>query len=587
MSNKRARFDQDEGIGERMNKLTLHKNNTLPSDTSWLTVLTIVDNKKIKRISNIKNLTVLRCYNTELTFIGECASLFYLSINNDVSLLDLTLNDLYKVKLSNCNISKLCIRRTDKVQLTGLSNLSFIRLIDVNKLALNNINIMCLEQLKFFAPEIKELVIENCDITYISEFLKNSSVSLLKIKNCTNGKEILNLKTKGNMHSLSIKNCKDINIISNIANVKTIKISNCTYLRRISTIKNVCELIITDCDKLRSIDELENIDALSIKRCISIVRLNNSISAKKIESINNISVKSICINDTLSSLYIVNNTNLEDLEYDNLYSENNLNLSIIGDTCFRSIESWSAKSLYIKDNNFLDFIGYVQGIYSLKLENVPNLETIEDFYIHHKLWISDCDNLINISNIYGFENLKLVNCVSLQHVNIGFGKVKRMELRHLPMAKIHMRASSLVNLYINSVEFVTMYDHNPNIIVNATNTAFLHKGISYMEKCFVAAQKITNYVQTYKQKKRYNTFKVVCNNNDLCSICFVNFTKHEYENCMVTYCNHVYHKKCMNEWVKRRAVCPLCLSNQSHLHRQPAIEFRTEVITLVPNPWLL
>ena len=150
MSNKRARFDQDECIDERMNKLILYKNNTLPSDTSLLTVLTIIDNKKIKRISNIRNLTVLRCYNTELTFIGNCESLFYLSINNDVSLLDLTLNDLNKVKLSNCNISKICIRHTNKVQLTCLPNLTFIRLIDVNKLSLNNINYLTKKSIFYY-----------------------------------------------------------------------------------------------------------------------------------------------------------------------------------------------------------------------------------------------------------------------------------------------------------------------------------------------------------------------------------------------------------------------------------------------------
>ena len=76
------------------------------------------------------------------------------------------------------------------------------------------------------------------------------------------------------------------------------------------------------------------------------------------------------------------------------------------------------------------------------------------FYIHHKLWISDCDNLLNISNLYGFDNLKISNCISLQSVNIGFSKVKRMELRHLPLAKLHIKASALENLYINCVDFL-------------------------------------------------------------------------------------------------------------------------------------
>jgi hypothetical protein len=552
-------------------------------DTSNITVLNIVDNHKVKRISNLKKLTYLRCTNTELSLIHECPSLFYVSINNDTLLPELSLNDVNKVKITNCNITKLCIRRSKKVKLSMLPKLSFIRLIDVNTLVLSNISIIYLEQLKFFAPTVKKLTVDNCDITYLCDFLKNSCVSILKIKNCKGGKEFSNLLTRNTIDSLVIKKCKDITIISNIGNVKTIKISECTYLRRIYTLNNVSEIFISDCDKLRSIDELDNIDLISIKRCISIIRINNSINVKKIESINNISIKSICINELLTTLYIVNNLNLEDLEYDNIYSESNLKLSIIGDTCIRSIESWSAKSLYIKDNNFLDFIGYVQGLYSLKLENIPNLESIEDFYIHHKLCINDCDNLINISNVHGFEYLKLVNCVSLQCLNVGFNKVKRIELRHLPMAKVHIRATSLINLIINTVELITIYDYNPNIIINAINTAFLDKGISYMESCFAASKIITNYVKMHKQKKRFVAFKKVCNENDKCSICFIDFTKHEYDDCMITSCNHVYHTLCITEWFTRRAVCPLCLSNQSHLYRP--IGSSSDENAMFLNPW--
>lgn len=603
MSNKRARFMEEDEPRERMYNLSIDQNGNIPADTKDITVMTITDNSKIKRITNIKKLTVLNCINTELNCITNCESLYRLKLKNDRGLTDLSLNDMNKIKISNCVVSKLCLRRIKKVSLIGLHNLTFVRLIDVHTLILNNINLLVLEQLRFMAPNTQELIVENCDITFLCDFLKGSSVSVIKVKNCKGGKDIINMKTRSVIELLSFKNCKDISIISNIHNINSLTVNNCLNLRRISTIRNARNVSVYDCDKLRAIDELDNIDLLSVKRCNSVIRLNNSINAKKIESINNFGMKSICIDEYLKHLYIVNNTNLEDLEYDNLYSDSGLNLSIIGETCIRTIESWCAKTLYIKDNSNIDFIGYVQGLHVLKLENLPNLESIEDFYIHHKLWISDCDNLLNISNLYGFDNLKLNNCISLQSVNIGFSKVKRMELRHLPLVKLHIRATALENLYINCVELVTLYDYNHNINISAMNTSFLDRGISYMEKCFAAAKKIAKFIRYRNDKKNYKTFTKACVNNDPCSICYESFNQQDYDDCIITHCNHVYHKKCLAEWMKRRSVCPLCLSNLNSMIRIPRTQ--SPNINIVPvltrttfiiddrppsfgqNPWLI
>ena len=46
------------------------------------------------------------------------------------------------------------------------------------------------------------------------------------------------------------------------------------------------------------------------------------------------------------------------------------------------------------------------------------------------------------------------------------------------------------------------------------------------------------------------------NNNDVCSICF---EKNDCDDILtLTKCNHVYHYKCINEWIKIGKTCPLC-----------------------------
>ncbi len=48
-----------------------------------------------------------------------------------------------------------------------------------------------------------------------------------------------------------------------------------------------------------------------------------------------------------------------------------------------------------------------------------------------------------------------------------------------------------------------------------------------------------------------------CKNNKIsCSICFEQVKKKEY--IRELQCNHKFHKKCIDKWVKRKFTCPLC-----------------------------
>ena len=60
-----------------------------------------------------------------------------------------------------------------------------------------------------------------------------------------------------------------------------------------------------------------------------------------------------------------------------------------------------------------------------------------------------------------------------------------------------------------------------------------------------------------KRKRLMKTKKI--NSTEICVICFEDFTDRNRHRCSTLRgCNHKYHKKCLNDWLKERLVCPLC-----------------------------
>ena len=45
--------------------------------------------------------------------------------------------------------------------------------------------------------------------------------------------------------------------------------------------------------------------------------------------------------------------------------------------------------------------------------------------------------------------------------------------------------------------------------------------------------------------------------NTSCLICMENYKENEYKR-ILPLCNHVYHKKCIDKWLKTTATCPVC-----------------------------
>ena len=58
-------------------------------------------------------------------------------------------------------------------------------------------------------------------------------------------------------------------------------------------------------------------------------------------------------------------------------------------------------------------------------------------------------------------------------------------------------------------------------------------------------------------EQKYSTVKIKEKRNQQCSICLDKFSCNE-----IVYflgkCKHIYHKKCLDEWVKYKPECPAC-----------------------------
>jgi hypothetical protein len=70
---------------------------------------------------------------------------------------------------------------------------------------------------------------------------------------------------------------------------------------------------------------------------------------------------------------------------------------------------------------------------------------------------------------------------------------------------------------------------------------------------FLGLEKVpyTELVPKYKQIKKGD-----CLLEQTCSICYDNYNLNEYKREL--FCQHVFHKKCIDKWLKNNLSCPMC-----------------------------
>ena len=95
----------------------------------------------------------------------------------------------------------------------------------------------------------------------------------------------------------------------------------------------------------------------------------------------------------------------------------------------------------------------------------------------------------------------------------------------------------------------------PILVKNSTNCVnnklnLNNKSIEYKLKCLGLEQVYLNDILPKFKKVSGNII------SDNCSVCYNNYIDGEYYRKLK--CNHYFHKKCIDKWLKLNPICPIC-----------------------------
>ncbi|VVU95090.1 Ring finger domain [seawater metagenome] len=76
--------------------------------------------------------------------------------------------------------------------------------------------------------------------------------------------------------------------------------------------------------------------------------------------------------------------------------------------------------------------------------------------------------------------------------------------------------------------------------------------------------KNNNFIKNLGPYKQIKKDDELLKNDIKCSICCQNFKEGEYKR-NLPLCNHVFHKKCIDKWLKNKKECPICRCDYSCL----------------------
>ena len=178
------------------------------------------------------------------------------------------------------------------------------------------------------------------------------------------------------------------------------------------------------------------------------------------------------------------------------------------------------------------------------------MDCIENSLLHINIEISNNRHFLNIKEIIK----KLYNndyCIEIDNYNV-VSKVddKIDESNNINETTDFLdNSNNILNIQCEiCIEEEILNDIDDNIDDNIDNN------INENIKDKISCKLISNVLG--KANKIYSNSNLITN-NEKCIICMQNYKNREFFR-LLPNCNHVYHKKCIDKWLKNNLTCPIC-----------------------------
>ncbi len=534
-------------------------------------VLHINSNKHVKHIKHCLNLAILSIIDSKVCGIYDCPILYSLKISQNSNITKLKLSSVRDAELTNLDsLQSLRLPMATKVTLNNLPQLQYLNLSNVSELELSN---MTFNISKFELPNLESLNLTNVH-NFPLTTLNVQMLRILIINNC----DISRLTNLNGCSKVVIKDCETIASISNIANSESIKVINCPNLLTVGNIVSNHNITISRCNALTQLDNIQSI-VMSLEYCFSLVSLN-PLPIDIIRVIRCPSLSSIKLFPDVKHLHVDSCNVLAFLEFDSsiAFGYSNLCVELIGNNHIDIIKDWFVNQLIINDNSSLVSISNVYNLSALSLNDCREVETISNMFVQNTLSILNCPCLEDIDNLCGFSNLVIHDCMSLTSTKLYLTKLAICDIMACPDLNIAIDGSRLTNLklvdsgriiimnlilssrvFVKNIEWLPDIGQ-PYIICETGENQMLRNAVilaSYYHRMHIAANQITSAIKLYTLR-RINKQYDELNQNGITHTCAICLELHKKSNVTITPCSHMFHKHCLQQWIRIRQNCPLC-----------------------------
>jgi hypothetical protein len=540
------------------------------------TALEVVNNYHIKSVEDCPNLSIVSLVRTRVENIDNCPLLYSLIVINNSRLVRLAIPSAQDVSLEKIpTLANIRLANATKVSLDNLPALCQLSLTHVINLSISNMVFNAdIGLISSEFPHLKTLQLSNVDNFPLIGEGYSRPLKKLYIRNC-NIERLARLDGYG---SITIEQCNQLVFVDRISNTSTLNIDNCPNLVRVQYITATDEINIIRCSGLQRVVHVEA-STISIEYCFSIVSLP-SLFVQNIKVCYCPSFSAIKISDSLRGLVIQYCDMFEFVEFNSveINAHEDIKITIEGSNRIEYIKDWYASELTISDNSSLESIANVYNLANLSLTDCRELGDISNMFISESMTVNNCAALESITNVCGVQTAIITECESLRVLQIYLSEISKFAISHCHELHTVIDGSHLRDLIliecgsvlvtnielcarVDTINAISMPDISSDLCDDDISDTQEQDGARRIQTRMYNLQTATNIIARsigrylkHIKKAKYQD-KELREGIHACVICLEMV---ESWNVSFTSCDHMFHSKCIHQWLQVRRQCPLC-----------------------------